>query len=54
MAIIGKAETFGIKVGSVDYDFAKVIERSRGRPIRWPRNRILQKNKVDYFVAVRR
>ena len=30
MANLKKAETFGITVGSVTHDFAKVIERSRG------------------------
>ncbi len=53
MANIGKAETFGITVGSVDYDFAKVIERSRGVADQMAKGIefLFKKNKVDYIVA---
>jgi dihydrolipoamide dehydrogenase len=53
MANIGKAEAFGIKVGSVDYDFAKVIERSRGVADQMAKGIefLFKKNKVDYIVA---
>ena len=53
MANIGKAETFGIKVGSIDYDFGKVIERSRGVADQMAKGIefLFKKNKVDYIVA---
>lgn len=53
MANIGKAETFGIKVGSVDYDFGKVIERSRGVADQMAKGIefLFKKNEVDYIVA---
>jgi len=53
MANIGKAETFGIKVGSVDYDFGKVIERSRGVADQMAKGIefLFKKNEVDYIVS---
>jgi len=53
MVNIGKAETFGIKVSSVDYDFAKVIERSRGVADQMAKGIefLFKKNKVDYIVS---
>lgn len=53
MANLKKAETFGITVGSVDYDFAKVIARSRGVADQMAKGIefLFKKNKVDYIVA---
>ncbi len=53
MASLKKAETFGITVGSVEYDFAKVIERSRGVADQMAKGIefLFKKNKVDYIVA---
>ena len=53
MANIGKAETFGIKVGSVDYDFGKVIKRSRGVADQMAKGIefLFKKNEVDYIVS---
>ena len=50
---IKKAEEFGIKVGSVDYDFAKIIQRSRGVADQMAKGIefLFKKNKVDYFVG---
>ncbi len=53
MASLKKAETFGISVGSVEYDFAKVIDRSRGVADQMAKGIefLFKKNKVDYIVA---
>ncbi|OUW16481.1 MAG: dihydrolipoyl dehydrogenase [Opitutales bacterium TMED158] len=53
MASLKKAETFGITVGSVEYDFAKVIERSRGVADQMAKGIefLFKKNQVDYIVA---
>ncbi len=50
---IKKAEEFGIKVGSVDYDFAKIIKRSRGVADQMAKGIefLFKKNKVDYIVG---
>ncbi|MDQ8186947.1 dihydrolipoyl dehydrogenase [Pelagicoccus sp. SDUM812002] len=50
---IKKAEEFGISVGSVDYDFAKIIKRSRGVADQMAKGIefLFKKNKVDYFVG---
>lgn len=50
---IKKAEEFGITVGSVDYDFAKIIKRSRGVANQMAKGIefLFKKNKVDYFVG---
>jgi dihydrolipoamide dehydrogenase len=50
---IGQAETFGLSVGEVAVDFARVMSRSRdvadrmGKGIEY----LFKKNKVDYFVG---
>jgi dihydrolipoamide dehydrogenase len=48
-----KAELYGLSAKEVSFDFAKVMERSRGVAARWPRasNFSFKKNKVDYFVG---
>ncbi len=53
MANLAKAETFGISVGNVDYDFGKVIERSRGVADQMAKGIefLFKKNKVDYIVG---
>ena len=53
MASLQKAETLGITVGSVEYDFAKVIERSRGVADQMAKGIefLFKKNNVDYIVA---
>lgn len=53
MANLKKAETFGITVGSVEYDFAKVIDRSRGVADQMAKGIefLFKKNKVEYIVA---
>lgn len=50
---IKKAETFGIKVKEVSFDFAKVMERSRGVAGQMAKGIefLFKKNKVDYFVG---
>lgn len=53
MHSIKKSEDFGISVGSVDYDFAKIIKRSRGVADQMAKGIefLFKKNKVDYFVG---
>jgi len=53
MESLAKADDFGIKVGSVDFDFAKVIKRSRGVADQMAKGieYLFNKNKVDYIVA---
>ncbi|MEO7415116.1 MAG: dihydrolipoyl dehydrogenase, partial [Opitutaceae bacterium] len=50
---IKKAETFGITVKDVTFDFAKVMERSRGVSQQMAKGVefLFRKNKVDYFVG---
>src|SRR3954466_766962 len=50
---IKKAETFGITVKEVSFDFAKVVERSRGVAQQMAKGVefLFKKNKVDYFVG---
>ncbi len=50
---IQKADSFGIKVDSVDFDFAKVIRRSRGVADQMAKGVefLFKKNKVDYILA---
>lgn len=50
---IRKADTFGLSVGSVDYDFSKVIARSRGVADQMAKGIefLFKKNKVDYVVG---
>ncbi len=50
---IKKADDFGITVGSVDYDFAKIIERSRGVADQMAKGVefLFNKNKVEYIVG---
>jgi len=50
---IRKADTFGISVGSVDFDFSKVIARSRGVADQMAKGIefLFKKNKVDYVVG---
>lgn len=50
---IKKAEEFGISVGSVDYDFSKIIQRSRGVADQMAKGIefLFKKNKVDYIVG---
>ena len=52
---IKKAETFGITVKDVSFDFAKVMERSRGVAAQMAKGVefLFKKNKVDYFVGRR-
>lgn len=53
MISLKKTEDFGITVGSVDYDFAKVIQRSRGVADQMAKGIefLFKKNKVDYVVG---
>ena len=53
---IRKSESFGIKVGSVEYDFAKVIQRSRGVADQMARGIefLFKKNKVEHLVGTGR
>jgi len=53
MANLAKADDFGISVGSVEYDFAKVIQRSRGVADQMAKGIefLFKKNKVDYVKA---
>ena len=53
MATLSKADDFGISVGSVDYDFEKVIRRSRGVADQMAKGIefLFKKNKVDYVQA---
>jgi dihydrolipoamide dehydrogenase len=48
-----KAETFGLKVQGVEFDFAKVMDRSRGVAAQMAKGVefLFKKNKVDYFVG---
>lgn len=50
---IRKADTFGISVGSVDYDFSKVIARSRSVADQMAKGVefLFKKNKVDYVIG---
>ena len=50
---IKKAETFGITAKEVTFDFAKVMERSRGVSQQMAKGIefLFKKNKVDYFVG---
>ncbi len=50
---IKKSETFGISVKEVSFDFAKVMERSRGVAAQMAKGVefLFKKNKVDYFVG---
>ncbi|HEX2855127.1 MAG TPA: dihydrolipoyl dehydrogenase [Opitutaceae bacterium] len=50
---IKKAEAFGITVKDVSFDFAKVMERSRGVSQQMAKGIefLFKKNKVDYFVG---
>ena len=50
---IKKADTYGISVGDVGFDFAKVMERSRGVAAQMAKGVefLFKKNKVDYFVG---
>ena len=50
---IKKAETFGITAKEVTFDFAKVMERSRGVSLQMAKGIefLFKKNKVDYFVG---
>ncbi len=50
---IKKAEEFGITVGSVEYDFAKIIQRSRGVADQMAKGIefLFKKNKVEYIVG---
>ncbi len=50
---IKKAETFGITVKDVSFDYAKVMERSRGVAGQMAKGVefLFKKNKVDYFVG---
>lgn len=50
---IKKAETYGLSVGSVDYDFGKIISRSRGVADQMAKGIefLFKKNKVDYVVG---
>ncbi|MDQ8203624.1 dihydrolipoyl dehydrogenase [Pelagicoccus sp. SDUM812003] len=50
---IKKAEQFGIKVGDVEYDFEKIIKRSRGVADQMAKGIefLFKKNKVDYVVG---
>jgi dihydrolipoamide dehydrogenase len=50
---IKKAETFGISVKEVSFDFAKVMERSRAVSNQMAKGIefLFRKNKVDYFVG---
>ncbi|TVR53339.1 MAG: dihydrolipoyl dehydrogenase [Puniceicoccaceae bacterium] len=51
--LMRKADTFGFTVGSIDFDYAKVIQRSRGVADKMARGieALFRKNKVDYFVG---
>jgi dihydrolipoamide dehydrogenase len=51
--LMQKADTFGIKVQGLDFDFAKVMERSRGVAAQMAKGVefLFKKNKVDYFVG---
>src|ERR1043165_2434803 len=48
-----KAETFGLSVKEVGFDFAKVMERSRGVAAQMAKGVefLFRKNKVDYFIG---
>jgi dihydrolipoamide dehydrogenase len=48
-----KADTFGLKVQGVEFDFAKVMERSRSVASQMAKGVefLFKKNKVDYFVG---
>ena len=48
-----KAESYGLSVKEVGFDFAKVVERSRGVAAQMAKGVefLLKKNKVDYFVG---
>jgi dihydrolipoamide dehydrogenase len=50
---IKKADTFGLSVKDVSFDFAKVMERSRGVSAQMARGVefLFKKNKVDYIVG---
>ncbi|MBK1877408.1 dihydrolipoyl dehydrogenase [Pelagicoccus mobilis] len=50
---IKKSEEFGISVGSVDYDFSKIIKRSRGVADQMAKGIefLFKKNKVQYLVG---
>lgn len=50
---IKKADTFGLKVGSVEYDFEKIIGRSRGVADQMAKGIefLFKKNKVEYIVG---
>jgi dihydrolipoamide dehydrogenase len=50
---IKKAETFGLSVKDVSFDFAKVMDRSRGVSQQMAKGIefLFRKNKVDYFVG---
>ena len=50
---INKSEDFGITVGSVDYDFEKIIQRSRGVADQMAKGIefLFKKNKVEYIVG---
>jgi dihydrolipoamide dehydrogenase len=50
---IKKADTFGISVKDVSFDFAKVVDRSRGVAAQMAKGIefLFKKNKVDYFVG---
>ncbi|MGH8020854.1 MAG: dihydrolipoyl dehydrogenase [Opitutaceae bacterium] len=50
---IQKAETFGLSVGKVGFDFEKIIARSRGVADQMAKGIefLFRKNKVDYFVG---
>ncbi len=51
---IKNAESFGIKVGSVELDFAKVIQRSRGIPERLTKGIefLFKKNKIEHLTGI--
>jgi len=53
---IRKAEAFGIKVGSVEYDFAAVVKRSRGVADQMAKGIefLFKKNKVEHLVGTGR
>ena len=50
---IRKAEEFGISVGKVEYDFAKIVQRSRGVADQMAKGIefLFKKNKVEYIVG---
>lgn len=50
---IKKSEEFGISVGSIDYDFAKIVQRSRGVADQMAKGIefLFKKNKVDHILG---